>query len=1457
MKSRFFRTLCLLCTVFYSPVLLSQTVDAQVELNKTNPSHTNTGTISTKDGYGVWINGIESFSGELINTGLIQVTGEGYGIYETPYQTRPVKVHVTNTGTIQRVQLEETDGTLIENGEKYQSSNASMQGSVLLGVNARVFNDSGSFSNLASDVNREKGNLISLGRNGQFYNGNVFMSRLDVGLANSGSSEVSTMLSLYRPVYTSATLTTDNVQFAQGGYFDNRSTVDNKSFIFGDSGTLRNTAISYEETNLSDELDTVMGTGSGQGTSTVSAPTTFTTKNLSFANNGTILNEMGSILNVDNLAMGSRSTLTNGADYSVSGISSADSYYKMLEITRKDDAGNQTVEQYMYNTIPQTATMNIKNASLGENSTVNLNNNSEYVGENLVLKSGGTLNLNGSQLNLSNAGQNATLQMGQNSQIILNTYEHGDIMQPKFALDTTVTGSSSGVGELIVVEEIVKPATIYAPTLKTDVLSMDTGGVIEVNAGTVDTKQIAVNGNGRLTNKANVTATDYISLGDSSRLTNTLDGVLTTKILQFGHQGTLINDNHTLNAETIAMGNTATVNTAGNIKGFVVVGDNSVATFSGGGSASSDIADKSLFTTAGAFTGGFTKRNETDRVQLISDVGLKDENGYYHGWLAGGVNVDSILVKQGELWAQDDVKGQIDIATDAALRLVGTDVVIHDPIRKVENAQNTKLLVDLDGDDHFYKTTNSILVDDIVLLGGGLQIQNPVEAEKITFGSNTTVRLKGNYFVGDMVELGGDAANTTLDIDAGQGKSIDSTGTIHLDRIVVESGTFNVKHAVDATYSADNAVMPSANEQGLELGTDTTVNIFSEDVKVNRIVRNQLAMKQGENVVNTTVNLSGGNLSVERNADFDKLNIQSGVFEFMNKDTDNVVNIGKSIHVAQGGHLSGDGVINLKQGALDIDTGGRLSVSTHLTNEKAIGTMKVVQSEQTFSDANDIVDGGHATINMQQGSILDLRADGTEADKVEVSGTVNLADGTRIIVRELQTNTEYELMSATQLNGNMEALSTSFLWTDKEIKNQNNTLTLKVGGIQTLNEGIASTKYSKNVGNIAQALTQINNSVASNTIDPFLDNVFYAQTADNAVRMMDEYSPEGYLNAQQAVLRTTRAFKQSAISELDAMRTYRDVENLYQKRVPAVYNPNYYGRPGYESYYANWSNANYRRRHTRTDKGGLWAKPFVVSMTQDDTENMAGYDMTNYGITAGIDRRLGSLSLGLMGMYATGSTEQSNKVIDTDTTTYGVGVYGNYRPRKTRQFFDFYALWTQTKNESTHKINSLVESAKADFDVTSYSVGADMGYDMPLTQNIIITPKIGVDYTKIEADEIIEKGKGTALLRVKSDDMTSIQMPVEIKAAFNYGNGFHKFKPEVHARWTHEFGDTAVTGRGLFVNYNTPFAVSGINTDKDVFTLGGSLLWLYNVSELELRYDYDFSSTSTGHTVNVGYKYLF
>lgn len=1477
MKHRFSRIFLLLSGIFYVPALFAQNVepravDAHVTLNTENPSYTNSETLTTQDGFDVWLDGIKGFNGTLINSGNLLVTGTGYGVYETPYQTRPVSLHIKNTGTIQRIQLEETKGSIIENGNPTQTTpTALIQGSVLLGVNSKIYNDSGIFENFDLDTEQglEKGNLISLGRDSQFINGNIFIKQTQIDISTipnpDGETLPPTTILLDRPVYTNAILTTNHVQFAERGYFENNAFVNNKSFTFGDNGTLKNTGMAYY-TTLSDTSDNVDSTDTGGS---------ITTEIISFANNGRFSNEMGSSATVDTLIMGANATLINGDEYTKWGMNkSTDDYYKLLTLIKE---GKE--EEHYYNPVPLAANLSIKNALFGENANIQVNHHSRYTGETITAKNNSKLNLSGSTMTLTKENDDSFISMGDNSSITLGYDIQGEITEPQLGINPAhkeLQQQENGTfievdvpAEIVATDEVFIPEKLYTSKLDVDTIAMGNQGNLSVDSGsTINSKNIYMKDNASvyvgpqvaasifLIPQGQLNATEKIILGNTGTLTN--EGRVTMTDMIFGHNGTIINKGPII-GETLTMDHDATINTYNYITPFVTVGSNSVGNMLGGGSPASDIVDKDevSFLTEGAFVGGFTKANGATNVNINSNVGFKGTGAYYHGWLAGGVNVDSITIQQGELWGQDDIRGRIDIAKDSTLRLVGTDVTIYDPIRKLENATNTKLIVDLDGSDNFYKTLNTVDVDTIYVLTGGFQIQTPVTAEQIIYGSNSSVRLRGNYYVGDMTEWKGEAVNTSLLIDAGTGNSINSTGIVRLDRVVVESGTFNINHQIEAVYTADNAALPSANEQGMEIGTDAVANVNAADVKVNRIVRDQLALRKGEDVTNTTVNMNGGHLWVERNTDFDKLNINSGTFEFMNKDEDNVVNISDAIHVGTGGQLAGDGIINLKSGALDVDNAGRLSVSTQLVSDKNIGTMQIVQSEQTYSDASDITNRGHTTVNMAKGSIIDLRANGDTADKIDVSGTVNLADGTRIIVRDIQAGTEYELMSATQLNGNMDQLSTSFLWTGKEIKNKNNTLSLKVNGIQTLNEGISSTQYSKNVWTIAEALTAINDSTASNTVDPFLDNVFYAHDAETAVNVMDEYSPEGYLNAQQAALRTNRTFRQSALSELDAMRTYRDIENMYQGNTQAVYNPNYYGRPGMEAYYARWNAQQNARRRTRTDKGGLWAKPFAVSVSQDDVKNMSGYDISSYGFAAGIDRRFGALSMGLMGMYASGSIDQNNKVIETDTTSYGVGVYGQYRPYRTRQFFDFYALWSQTKNESTHKINSLVEHAKADFDMTAYSVGADMGYDMPLTRNIIITPKVGIDYSKIEADEITEKGTGVALLKVKADDLTSIQMPVEIKAAFNYGNEFHKFKPEVHARWTHEFGDTESSGQGLFVNHNQPFAVKGLSVDKDVFTLGGSLLWLYNVSELELRYDYDFSSSSTGHTVNVGYKYLF
>ena len=1527
MSYRFSLPVLYLSGLIYAPSLFAQTIDAQVVLDYKNPSYTNTETISVGDGYGVWVDGLTGFNGSLTNSENITVSGKGYGIYETPYQTRPVNMSIYNTGLIQRIQLEQTDGearvTDPNNLARYQymrnygknpavlSNQGEIQGEVSLGVNNTI-NNNGVFSNFdLDDSSFAKGNLISLGHNGLIKNGiewDWLEKELDEdGLLYTGLRKAKIKTSEVKNDYAAdlkevrtttfnenALISTDKIQFAGQGILVNGGIINNQSIVFGDNGYFYNIGNAYNSASIKNAADYVDLTPATQTTSDTTDTTpetpdtpeipetpntpppaelvdysggTITTQKLVLGNNSILHNEMGATLSISDLSTGSNNSIKLGADYQLAEPA-------ILEFTN----GEKTLVG-TFTTIQQTSDVNIKHADLGANNTVIIDNKVNYTGETLKTANNNKIDIIGSTVNVKKDDGSGLIDIGNNSTVTLKGGKWEEVKEPYIIEIESENGEPTySLEERTLRGEAVFDTVVSADTFKMGDnanLSLTQGESVTFENGKTSIGSVSLNttnsifGNNAIvsvtSNPENEfystwTATEQIRFGNNAQLLNASS--ITTTDMIFANSGIFTNTGF-FDAQTLTMGENSTIETWTDIPAFTTLGSNSIAILNGAYSSELPASDEiDIWKPAGTFTNGITKANGAENVQIVSRTkALYDaDNDIWeaqYGYLTGGVNVDNIIVESGELRVSGDVKGRIGINSNSQLRIVDTDIMIHDPINKLANTENTKLIIDLDGSDHYYRTSNTINVDRIILEGGGFEINTPVQAKDITLGSNTAVRLKGNYYVGDMKELYGDSANTTLAVDAGTDKEINSTGIIRVDRVVAESGTFNINHKLEAVYTNDSSSMPSASEQGMELNTDAVINVNAADVKVNRIVRGQLAQQLGKNVTNTTVTMNDGTLNVERNVDVDQLNIKKGLFEFENKDTTNVINIKNALTVHRGGHFAGAGLVNMRNGDLTINEGARLSVSTKLVKDKPIDTMEIMQSEHVYSDSTDVTDKGSATVNLKSGSILDLRADNGISDKIEVSGTVNIEDDMRLILRNIEANQNYELISATQLNGNIDEIQTSFLWKGTQLTNNNGKLNLQVADVQTLKQGIAPVKHSENIVSIADAMDKIHNRTASNTIDPFLDHVFYAQTAESAVQVMDEYSPEGYLNLQHAAARTNRTFRQSAIDELTAMRTYRDVENMFGIQQSYSYNPNYYGRPGYEQIYGNWNNQQTRRRRTRTDKGGIWAKPFMTSLTQDDKENMSGFEFSNYGLTAGIDRRFGSIAIGMMGLYASGSLEQNNKVIESDITTYGAGVYGYYRPSRSRQFVNVYGLWTQSKNEAKHKINSLVESANADFNMTAYSVGGEYGVDLPLSRSVIITPKVGIDYTTVSMDEIEEKGTGLARVKVTPDDMTSIQTPVEVRATFNLGAGNHRFKPELHARWTHEFGDTAGSGKGLFVKQNQPFGVKGLNADEDTFTLGGSLLWLYNVSELEVKYDYDFSSSSTGHSVNASYKYLF
>ncbi len=1069
---------------------------------------------------------------------------------------------------------------------------------------------------------------------------------------------------------------------------------------------------------------------------------------------------------------------------------------------------------------------------------------------------------------------------------------------------------STGTGVPTVPDELkdyveykeVLSGTLYDAILKADNIKMGDNGAITVTGGILNTKRIDMGDNAVVIiqsaayslGEGGVTDGSGSDLTDGEKAYFILPGVSVSEGIYMGNSSTLILDDRAyqngINDDTaviltpsinfkndgrLALGGNFTLyadsekNTLGKInmaeRGFIQAEAALKADVTLGTDSNVLLTnqqdDENSDTTfncdhcyqGGTILGSLKKAEGANNVHITVNVDDK-----HFAKLDGDINVDSILVDVGLLEAAGEVKGNIYLNTDTTFRVTSSSIkngplIIHDPISRLDNTTNTTVEVLLN-DKEFYKTTNTINVENLIVHQGGIEINKPVWIDNVLLNNNATIRLTDNFKIGEIKEFNNDAVNTTLEIDA-KGKSVNSSGSVYVDRILVSSGNYNALHEINIAASSANAIYPTSFEEGVELGSGASLTAYA-DISVPRIVRDQTKLVNGETVTNTTLNVNSNHFEVRGNVDVDNLNMNGGVFEFLNEAGSNAVNVTNDIHLKPYAALAGSGILNVKSGLLTIDKNSRLAVSNKSVDETPLSELKIVSSNDTIINSAVSYTTKDLTVKTDSSGYIDVRAKGADSDKITVDGTVDLADGTRIIVRDIEVGQSYEILSANDLNANADKLRTTFLWMGTKLSTNNNTLSVQIDGIQTLKEGIEPTKRSKNVDELANLLTDLRQSEGAYTIDPFIDNVYFASSADEAVEVLDEYSPEGYLNTLHAANRMQKVFKESVMSEMNAMRNYRVKHDL--ARGYYVRQPYYYGRPGYERYYQGFR---YVRQNPygqrRTDRGGLWAKPFAVSVSQDNKDNQSGYDFDAYGFTAGIDKKVGVLTLGLAAMYATGDMEQKNKKFESDMTTYGLGIYASVNPHYSRTFMDFYALWSETSNSTTRKVTSLAETAKADFDVSAFSIGANLGYEFMVTRNFIITPKIGLDYTSIEMDDVMEKGSGYAVTDLKGSDLQSIQTPIELKAALDFGNPFFRFKPEAHVRWTHEFGDTASKSTARFVKYATPFAVEGLNVDTDTFTVGGSLLWLYGMSELELKYDYDFSSSMTGHTINMGYKYLF
>ncbi|MGM4893962.1 autotransporter domain-containing protein [Tardiphaga sp. 839_C3_N1_4] len=198
-----------------------------------------------------------------------------------------------------------------------------------------------------------------------------------------------------------------------------------------------------------------------------------------------------------------------------------------------------------------------------------------------------------------------------------------------------------------------------------------------------------------------------------------------------------------------------------------------------------------------------------------------------------------------------------------------------------------------------------------------------------------------------------------------------------------------------------------------------------------------------------------------------------------------------------------------------------------------------------------------------------------------------------------------------------------------------------------------------------------------------------------------------------------------------------------------------------------------------------------------------GFKSNTVNVLAGYDRRItDSLVAGVFGGYALTRGDIDNVGSHTKISTGTIGGYGTYQAPG--WFATAMGLYGFSDYDTTRVAVGTTNTAA--FSGDHYAIRGTVGTDLRVS-GWVVTPEIGLQYTRVMTDGFAERG-GAAALVVGADSSESLRSSVGARFAYDYALNGGVLTPELRLAWLHEFSD----------------GVRGINASFADTTLPGSFI---------------------------------
>ena len=275
-----------------------------------------------------------------------------------------------------------------------------------------------------------------------------------------------------------------------------------------------------------------------------------------------------------------------------------------------------------------------------------------------------------------------------------------------------------------------------------------------------------------------------------------------------------------------------------------------------------------------------------------------------------------------------------------------------------------------------------------------------------------------------------------------------------------------------------------------------------------------------------------------------------------------------------------------------------------------------------------------------------------------------------------------------------------------------------------------------------------------------------------------------------------------------------------------------------------------------------WASAIANFSSVDGGKTTNGYDSDTWGAAVGVDHAFAKntvVGVAIARTYGENTPEigtdyYSAGSIDQDATM--VGLYGTHKFRTKGLMNDVklnaFAAYGWFTNDSSRDSIKKAYNATSEWDSNAWVLSASLSRDITSDDGLVVSPYVGVEYTKATMDDATEKGRTYAAEYSADQDYSKLS----VKVGVNVSKSFGSFTPYAGIAYINDVSRKAaeVTATGKRATISGKSALPG----RDALQLKVGANWQLTESmDLNAGYTAELRDKATEQSANVGIGITF